>query len=1347
MSQLNVKVAVWNPSASSTNSRATAVTACEDGVAVGHADGKIWLYGFSPAQAGTAPGTAGNCKRGGDRLALDIRPKCLLGAHHSAISLLHLGQISSPANDGSEGTIASVSEDGDVVLWGVSDGRCIAHTRTPLYNIRPTLACLQTVDYQSAAEDLLFVGGEGPMVYVLSYPSLDPVYEWTLPHSEWVTALAVRKRRDHFRSELITCTSDGAVRLWSFDEFALAQQDVFSRAGSPVLGSAADNGLGANGNGGSRAESISSDTEAESSGGPRGGMFCLESTFPQQGETHVISSVVVNPFNDDEFLAVSPTVVRLFASRDSNLHELLRWKAQRSTSAPFTGAGFLAKADIVLWDALGNITSVCSSFAVQGGSAGMHVTRSLHREATGKLPVYVTSSLTAVPVRTESDLGQAAGCDGKPLSVLAMYAGNGKRQSLSVVLPVALSSVSGSANRPHENADDAKGGPKNWLGQTAVFDMGELWRKCMGDMQPGQDVTSVLVTECGSIALGFSDGTVRITLLSQLLGVGSARESVSLDLRGHASTITALYEWNMADSGGCSHCRRSMSADTECRVSSGSAIGTAGLDSRSSVSSKASTARKCAACSPNMLVSASADLTLKIWDMDSGECLNTLTMQSAPVMHLCSAIATRRTVWQESGGHHALKSLLRSLVLAVGSDNSTTLVSMESLERIYASAAYHERAVRLSLCKDTGGLVLHYADETKRSIVLEHMLAQRGHVGPVKAAPSYSISLVPVPSRAMDSGGDSSNGVSSGYWASVHLLTFNGRGALARCGVPAGLVVDVDVTQLQAAVSRVVPEGASRKQVQELLDSEALDLRAGGRGQGISSSSSSRWAQQPLRTSLGLLSVLCSWGVCAEVDATKADGFGMRAPASNVSLGISSKQRGVDSVQFPGLGGEGGRAASWCVSGLLNAQRMLGVLVLSRGILQGNEKRAVEIINFYVGKLPGEVGSRFKALSLLTLAQYWQSSDGNLQRAARTLILSTVHARGEQALRAEVFYWSSQLAAAAGVARGPAEDSDVLSALTIVCVIGADYPWLVPLTARSTAAGQLQALVAGERGGERARMVAMELVSRGFGAFAAHVDTRAVVRRLLAAMMAVEDDGGAVSFEAVVAAKSALLRMAAADMTAVSGAAAAILADDGEGVRERRGALQLVALLALKSAARLRPHVARVAAAIVQAIEPKRATARRLVIGAAGAALQGLVRAFPAVAFHAASQCLAVGADDGTCTTYDLRSATRTAVYDGGGRVAAVAISPQGDRVASFAVPAGVLSVWDPAPSALAMFARSLLWPAADAEPQPPGSVAPTKTMAIPPAYLHDAHEISLAWTADRTVLLQIQGASFSLSI
>ncbi|KAJ2890669.1 hypothetical protein IWW38_004008, partial [Coemansia aciculifera] len=330
MSQLNVELAVWNAAANPTNSRVTAVIACEDGVACGHADGKIWLYALKSAETRTtALSPPEDIDKRDGVPNLKLQPKCLLAAHQSPIALLQLGQISSPTNEGYEGTIVSVSEDGDVALWGVSDGRCIARIRTPLQNIRPTAICLQTVDYQSAAEDLMFISGEGPVAYVLSYPSLELVYEWDLPHPEWITALAVRKRKDHFRSELITCTTDGAVRLWSFDEFALAQQDVFSRATSPVPGNATDAGLGLSGSG-SGAESLSSDMEIDPLGGPRSGMFCLESTFSHLGDEYAISRLAISPFNEDEFLAVSPTIVRLFASRDSQLHEQLRWKAQRS---------------------------------------------------------------------------------------------------------------------------------------------------------------------------------------------------------------------------------------------------------------------------------------------------------------------------------------------------------------------------------------------------------------------------------------------------------------------------------------------------------------------------------------------------------------------------------------------------------------------------------------------------------------------------------------------------------------------------------------------------------------------------------------------------------------------------------------------------------------------------------------------------------------------------------------------------------------------------------------------------------------------------------------------------------
>ncbi|KAJ1670480.1 hypothetical protein GGF38_001496, partial [Coemansia sp. RSA 25] len=659
-------------------------------------------------------------------------------------------------------------------------------------------------------------------------------------------------------------------------------------------------------------------------------MFCLESTSSRMGDEYAISRLTISPFNEDEFLAVSPTVVRLFASRDSQIHELLRWKAQRSASASFAGGSFLSKADILFWDEMGNISSVCSSFAVQGGSAGLHVTRSLHAECTGEAPALVVASLNRVPVGPESSLGSAMARDGSQVNVLAMCSSNRGKHTMSIILPAPLSSVSGSANRPHLDPEDAKGGPKNWLGRSTTFDMAALWDECLDDMRSGPIITSALATNSGSIALGFGDGAIRLMPLPQLLGVEpptgpdadiDSGESGILELRGHASTITALYEWAMPSASSCELCRRRSSVGIEARPSGGSSDLADADHSSLRSSAKSVVPKSCAACSPNLLISASADLTLKIWDMATGECLNTLATQSAPVVHICSTLPARHILWQESGGHQMLKGLLRSLVLAVGSDNSATLLSMETLERVYVSAPYHEKLVRLALCKDAGGLMLCFADETRRVIVLEHVLAQRGQLEPIEPPPSYSFSLLPGSARPAD--GSASRG---GYCVGVHLLSSSGRNS-ARCVSPAALVVQVEVTQLQAAVSRLVPDGASSMQVQGLLDAEARNqVQTGFHGQGTGG----RPMLQPLRTSLALLSVLCSWGVCAELDKIKIDAFGMQPPPGNVSLAICNKQ-------------------------------------------PGNEKRAVEIINYHVGKLPSKVGSRFKPLSLLALAQYWQS--------------------------------------------------------------------------------------------------------------------------------------------------------------------------------------------------------------------------------------------------------------------------------------------------------------------------------------------------------------------------------------
>ncbi|KAJ2388189.1 hypothetical protein GGI23_006110, partial [Coemansia sp. RSA 2559] len=510
-------------------------------------------------------------------------------------------------------------------------------------------------------------------------------------------------------------------------------------------------------------------------------------------------------------------------------------------------------------------------------------------------------------------------------------------------------------------------------------------------------------------------------------------------------------------------------------------------------------------------------------------------------------------------------------------------------------------------------------------------------------------------------------------------------------------------------------------------------------------------------------------------------------------------------------------------------------------------------------------------------------------------------------------------------------DSEGLYALTIVCAIGTDFPALLPLTARSMVATMLQALVTMDRTRIRARMVAIELLSRGFTTFKPYLDCHAVIRSLLSIMMGVSEEtaahggaggghgrphlgiasadrmdgegglgirrsvsgvsmpallgsmataqgqrrpsrartpadrsveasrpipvpgghgmadgslaatptealssvaraamtaaawrahgdprqveaaaqqqqqqqqpnpgpydvrgavpsrrplrsraasmagaegggGGAVSFNMIVLAKSALLRICASDASVVSSAVSEILrgsSNDGFGStdhhgysiadfqREQRGALQLVGLAAQKYPTHMYAHLESLTAAIVRAIDPKRATERRALIGAAGAALQGLVRAYPCVAFHPETQCLVVGGIGGACTAYDLRTATRTAVFDvlAASPVAAVAVSPAGDRVASFTLGDGALSIWDPSPSALAMFARSLFWSSSAPEPDPSagatpplpaqGSVRASKTMKIPAGFLDHADELpissvmavaKLTWSGDRTV-------------
>ncbi|ORX70877.1 hypothetical protein DL89DRAFT_266980, partial [Linderina pennispora] len=658
MSSLHIKLAAWNATANPTQTtKVTAVAAVEGGIACGHSDGNIWLYELVPR-------TTDNTTQ------LSLYPKSLLAGHQT--------QIDSPMRDGSQDTIISVADDGSVVVWGADDGRCIARTRTALQNIRPN----------SSGEDLLFIVGEGGAVYL--------VYD----------SLAVRKRKDHFRSELITCASDGV-------------RDVLVELGMGVS---------------------SPESAADSP------MFYLESTFASLGEEFAIESL---------FLAVSPGI-------------LLRWKAQRA---------FLARSDIIFWDATGNIFSVCSS-------AGMHLTKALHHDKTGERPMYDArmAGRTNIFVSYTSDL---------PPSMVA-----GKSPD-----PV-------------------------------LFGMDELWRH-------------TLVTKSGSIALGCDTGKILITSPVAMIGSvdGPAKP---LELLGHTAAITALYEWSAMGDSECDYCN----TGDDAQVPDDSA------DDADSTGCQI----------------ASKDLTIRIWDAITGKLLNTLPSQSAPVP--------------------VMEALLKSHILAIGSDNSTTLISMNYLDRVYHVA-------RLTLRGDSGDL-------SKQHIELGHISdTMCDDSGQQRQHGSLARGHSPMASSA------------ASHWAGVQQLSSYGRGS-AWGGRSS-------ITQLQALVTRLIPDGTSISEVGQILDKE-LRRHSDGRS-----------ALQPLNTSLMLLSALFTWGVSDELDRIKRKVFGMQPPRANISLAISNKQRDVHTVLFPHSWKH--RRASWCVSSLLNSQRMLAILVLARGVLQGKPGR------------------------------------------------------------------------------------------------------------------------------------------------------------------------------------------------------------------------------------------------------------------------------------------------------------------------------------------------------------------------------------------------------------------------
>ncbi|KAJ1904841.1 hypothetical protein IWQ60_012386 [Tieghemiomyces parasiticus] len=389
--------------------------------------------------------------------------------------------------------------------------------------------------------------------------------------------------------------------------------------------------------------------------------------------------------------------------------------------------------------------------------------------------------------------------------------------------------------------------------------------------------------------------------------------------------------------------------------------------------------------------------------------------------------------------------------------------------------------------------------------------------------------------------------------------------------------------------------------------------------------------------------------------------------------------------------------APWTVSGHTTAGRLLTLLATLYAVLGApdRERELLPYITFLGGLLPDAVGPRFCLPNLARLAAFWQDRDNGLQQTARMLLGTTLQRLDSAAITAFTEFWAmfvpgptspanTSNGAHPGPSHRPRSIHPATTAVLLLGAVGADERDALPDDLRRRVAEALLWILRSPNARPPARAVATEVVSRGFTTWSPYLDGTQLVRTLVlprACTTASDADE--------LQARSALLRVTALAPALVASALNLDLLVTGN-LQDRRAALRVLGYLAPRRAAALAPFLARLVDTVVQSLDPRVPEVRKGMVGAVTQCLQELVRTYPSLAFHSATQKLALGTPEGAVVVLDLRTATHCLVLEGHRLpVVAVGFSPDGRHIGSYCAGENRLVVWEATTNLFSMLASS----------------------------------------------------------
>ncbi|KAK9721558.1 hypothetical protein K7432_003301 [Basidiobolus ranarum] len=196
---LSVHLAQWNKIP---ESFIEVIASDGDNLVAGHRDGRIWIYSLQYLDSHITP---------------VLKYKAYLIGHKTPVTSLDFLQIENDV-EGREQVLLSMSEDGELMKWSLTDGRCLQCTSKYFDGKMDNMIVFPKADKFSSSCQYIVCSGRSNTVYILDASSLEILSCWT--HSNWVSCIPLYESTPNTYTFAVS-TFDGCIELWSATSNAL----------------------------------------------------------------------------------------------------------------------------------------------------------------------------------------------------------------------------------------------------------------------------------------------------------------------------------------------------------------------------------------------------------------------------------------------------------------------------------------------------------------------------------------------------------------------------------------------------------------------------------------------------------------------------------------------------------------------------------------------------------------------------------------------------------------------------------------------------------------------------------------------------------------------------------------------------------------------------------------------------------------------------------------------------------------------------------------------------------------------------------------------------------------------